>query len=175
MESSCLQVCGIAFAIAGSQLYTALQCRRVITRSGLEKLLTPEQSELYRRVVDYRTRLFLKGILLSLVLAVLVYILTGGMIHRCFSALIVLVGTYLFYTLVPKDPELQLLPNLSGRDQLAAWSEINRQMRVQMWTGFFISIGLFAGYTYFTRGDYGLVCSRSLRNLSIASESGSVR
>ena len=145
--------CALAFALVGASIYTMLTCKDCQPFLDYQKTLSPKLKLLYKHVLDERTRLYIHGTILGLVLAFattyVIYNNLSPFANGCLFTVIVLGTQYLYYNLMPKS--LHMLPNLETKEQVDQWHNVYHHMKSRYLIGFVLGMVGFFMLSYFTR------------------------
>jgi len=124
-------VCLIASAFIGASLYTSLKCDDCEPNKSYKNSLEPVQLDIYKRIIDERRRIYIKGLVIGTVLAVLYLWYTyrsANMIQNsCIFATIVFVIQYFYYIFSKK--EKYMLNYLINKEQISGWLNVYKNMK----------------------------------------------
>ena len=148
----CYLSCTIASGFIFASLFTMFATKKTMLANDLRQSLTPEQDAVYKTIVEERTRLYLHGLVIGLLLGVVYLYITrekkDKLIHRlCLFTLIVMGTQYFYYTLMPK--KRWMLDFLDSKEANQKWLEMYKYMKYQYHIGFLFGI---VGYTILAYG-----------------------
>lgn len=141
---SCILPCGIAFGFLGKMFYS-LQGYGSKEIKDFQNSLNYKQTQKYLEIVEYRTYLFLMGLLLGTILGIIYLFITRKMNYTFLKIcvfIIIIFGVAFFYYFISKKPEY-MLNNLTNEDQVKKWNAVYVDMQRRNLLGF--SYG-FIGY-----------------------------
>jgi uncharacterized protein YacL len=141
---SCILPCGIAFGFLGKMFYS-LQGYGSNEIKAFQESLDKEQTQKYMEIVEYRTYLFLMGILIGTVLGIIYLFFSKNfkytLVNICIFIIIVF-GVAIFYYFISKKPGY-MLDYLTNHEQVKKWNDVYVDMQRRNLLGF--SYG-FIGY-----------------------------
>jgi uncharacterized protein YacL len=141
---NCLLPCGIAFGFLGKMFYS-LQGYGSNEIKAFQESLDKEQTQKYMEIVEYRTYLFLMGILIGTVLGIIYLFFSKNfnytLVNICIFIIIVF-GVAIFYYFISKKPGY-MLDYLTNQEQVKKWNDVYVDMQRRNLLGF--SYG-FIGY-----------------------------
>lgn len=147
----CYLSCTIASGFIFASLFTMFATKKTMLANDLRSILTPEQDEMYKSIVEERTRLYLHGLVIGLLLGVIYLYLTRkdkNLTRRlCVFTLITMGAQYFYYTLIPK--KRWMLDYLDTKEANQKWLEMYKYMKYQYHLGFLFGI---VGYTILAYG-----------------------
>lgn len=140
----CLPLCyvGIAFLVANLVMtFTSDKCTQ---KAAFYDSLTPALVSKYKKIIDERRRIYLRGYVYGLLLAfaLVTYarkldkIGTSGGV--CVMAGATLLTNYFYYILTPKSDSMVI--HLEKEEQRVQWQHIYRSMQVKYHTGLLFGI-----------------------------------
>jgi hypothetical protein len=136
--------------LIGASVVTSLQCYECPPLSTFIASLDSNQLTTYKAIVEQRQKLYVYGLLLGIVLATMLFILTGFNMHPvlsgCLYAFIILVTQYAFYLYSPKLPAMK--DNLTSDAQLKLWSDVYLRMRKRLYAGIILGFLGFAAVPF---------------------------
>jgi hypothetical protein len=143
--------CLISYAFICASLYTILQCKNCQPFVKYEKSLNPIQLKLYKYSIHERTKLYVHGLIIGVVLASLFIYLTKSHNHpptykSCMFSAIILLTQFLYYNLSPK--KIQMLPILDSKEQIMNWLEVYNTMKFRYHFGFLLGVIGFFLFSY---------------------------
>ena len=150
---SCYITCMIGASLLGGTLSSMFYSKE--PRSNvLVNRLNPQQLAIYNSIVKERSRIYLEGNILGLVLA-LIYFFNSGKFEKktniCAFVLIAMTTSYYYYTLKPKSD--YIIRHLSDSIQVEAWLLKYKTMKRRYHIGYLLG-GL--GYLILSYGLYSL-------------------
>jgi membrane protein insertase Oxa1/YidC/SpoIIIJ len=111
--------------------------------------LDDNQKQIYKSVINERTNIYIQGLVLGIVLALLITFNTnlakGN--NVCLFIVIAIVVNILYYSLYPKST--YMLEHLKSQDQVKAWLNIYKEMKIRCKVGMIIG---FVGYIFLGSG-----------------------
>lgn len=147
-----LEYCVISLALLGASFYTMLTCKQCQPFLKYQQSLNPIQQKLYQYTVYERTKLYVHGMILGILLASVYLYFTKGRIepikNSCIFTSIILTVQYLYYSLAPK--KLYMLNILTNKDQVNNWLDVYKTMK------FRYHMGLLLGIIGFFMLSYGI-------------------
>jgi len=119
----------------------------------LETLLTPEQKDVYDQIIEERTKLYMQGLAIGLILAFLYlrYYKMEIMSSICIFVCITVLAQVTYYLLMPKSK--WMLNYLDNSAQNDAWLELYKDKMNRWHWGFIIGII-----------GYGVLCYALIKN-----------
>ena len=116
---------------------------------NFRKLLNQEQLQVYNSITKERMSIYIQGLILGILLAVLVTFNSSlkGTNKLCVFVVIALGVNYLFYTLHPKSTYMLL--HLKSQQQNAAWLNIYKEMKLRCKLGLLLGL---VGYVLLGNG-----------------------
>ena len=145
--SSCL----IASIFVAGSVYTMLSCKSCSPFLEYEQSLSPEQKAIYQKVVEERQKIYIYGLALGSLLALLYLYSTGLETSRmqasCIFVAIALATQYLYYMLSPKTFDMVTL--MENKDQLTKYNNVYKHMQYRYHFGMLLGL---IGYFLFAYG-----------------------
>lgn len=123
----CYLSCGLAIALILGTLFVNIYSHynnEVVKK--YRSLLTPEQDNIYKEIVNERLRIYMTGQLLGLLLGLLYLFTSKQNFSVCMFLFIVMLTQYFYYTLTPKQK--WMLDYLTTPEQVSAWLDVYKQM-----------------------------------------------
>ena len=119
-------------------VFTMIKSKKSEVYRRFESLLTEEQKKINGEIKEERARIYLQGIVLGFVLAIVVFMMAKdkviGMFPRMCLFLFVGLGTAsLYYSLMPKSK--WMLDFLTTPEQSSAWLDIYQEMKSHHYKG----------------------------------------
>lgn len=147
----CYLSCTIASGFIFASLFTMFATKKTMLANDLRSILTPEQDEMYKSIVEERTRLYLHGLVIGLLLGIIYLYLSRkdkNLTQRlCVFTLIAMGAQYFYYTMIPK--KRWMLDYLDTKEANQKWLEMYKYMKYQYHLGFLFGI---VGYTILAYG-----------------------
>jgi uncharacterized protein YacL len=106
-------------------------------------VLTPQQRETYKKITQERMNIYIQGLVIGSVLAVLMSQMVKLDKNKkvCLFVVIALGFNYAYYTLYPKST--YMLQHLTSKEQNQAWLNIYKEMKTRCMVGLLLGL---AGY-----------------------------
>lgn len=147
----CYKSCYIALIFFIASLYTTLRTDKEGLIKTLKETLTPQQLLHYEAIRSNRRSIYMKGLLYGLLIALLLSYINGKSIlstisissNGCYIMSIMLVVSYLYYIITPKET---IITKLHSSKQREAWYDVYRNMQVNYHIG--IVLGIIGGGIY---------------------------
>ena len=143
--------CSIATAFIVASFFVMMNTNAKMLKNDFVSSLNEGQKEIYMKIIQERSSIYLQGMFLGLVLGV-IFLMTQkdkSVVQICGFASILFAVSYFYYILKPKSE--WILPYLDT-EQSKKWLEIYKTMSYRYHLGFFVG---FIGFTFFA---YGGVC-----------------
>ena len=140
----CGLVCLIGFAFLGSMLYTMSVGKNNKVFKDFNATLNEDQKKKYREIASERLNLYLQGLFLGLIVAVLAMRLKLGKMLKaktpkvCAFVVIALVINHVYYMGMKKSS--YMLNHLDNQKQVDAWLEIYKHMKTRKLIGMTIGV-----------------------------------
>jgi len=140
----CGLLCLIGFVLLGSMLYTMSVGKKNKVFKNFEATLDEDQKKKYREIASERLNLYLQGLFLGLIVAVLAMRLKLGKMLKaksprvCAFVVIALVINHVYYMAMPKSS--YMLNHLNKQEQVDAWLEIYKHMKTRKLIGMLIGV-----------------------------------
>lgn len=140
----CGLVCLIGFALLGSMLYTMSVGKNNKVFKDFNATLNEDQKKKYREIASERLNLYLQGLFLGLIVAVLAMRLKLGKMLKaktpkvCAFVVIALVINHVYYMGMKKSS--YMLNHLDNQKQVDAWLEIYKHMKTRKLIGMTIGV-----------------------------------
>jgi uncharacterized protein YacL len=146
---TCLNYCVLGVAFLGSSILTMMASKQSKNFVNFRKLLNQEQLQVYNSITKERMSIYIQGLILGILLAVLVTFNSSlkGTNKLCVFVVIALGVNYLFYTLHPKSTYMLL--HLKSQQQNAAWLNIYKEMKLRCKLGLLLGL---VGYVLLGNG-----------------------
>lgn len=126
--------CLIACALFGSMLYTMLYQDKHTIMTAFQKTLSPEQSVIYKKIINERMRLYIEGLLIGLLLGFIYLSYSKRSVYSaCIFTLIVLITNNGYYLIHPKSE--YMVPYLNTEEQRRAWLNVYVSMKNRCYKG----------------------------------------
>ena len=131
----CLNYCVVGSAFLGTSILTMMASKQSKNFVNFRKLLNQRQLEIYEGVTKERLSIYIQGLILGVLLAVLVTFNSSlrGTNKLCVFVVIALGVNYLFYSLHPKSTYMLL--HLTSQQQNEAWLNIYKEMKLGLLLG----------------------------------------
>ncbi|QKF94768.1 hypothetical protein QKU48_gp1310 [Fadolivirus algeromassiliense] len=151
MNSESISFCIVAAIFVGASVYTMLTCKSCSPFVEYEQSLNQEQKQIYQNVVNERQKIYLTGLVVGTVLALL-YLYGSNLElsplkHSCIFVGIALATQYLYYMLYPKSVHMVTL--MESQDQLKKWNAVYKHMQYRYHVGMVLGL---VGYFLFSYG-----------------------
>jgi hypothetical protein len=149
-------VCYLSLTIASgfimASLFTMLQTKKEMLVSDFMRTLTPDQQNIYRKIVQERFDIYMMGQILGLIAGCVYLYLAQKRKIPCIQSvgtflLIVTTIQYFFYTLYPKSA--MMTEYLTSPESMKEWTKIYKYMQRQYHMGFLVGI---VGYSLIAYG-----------------------
>lgn len=122
--------CFFGFALLGSMVYTMMKDKDSTVFKNFMNTLNEEQKKVYMEIKKERLRLYLQGLALGCVLAVISLFLTAKkspLTRVCVFTIFGLGVAHLYYSLMPKSK--WMLDYIENKEQASAWLDIYQEMK----------------------------------------------
>ena len=134
----------IGFALLFGMLFCIFSARNIEQQEFINTL-DSKQLEIYKSIITYRFNLWLQGIVLGLIAAIVVCYFISEKFNTYGSALlftaVLLTVNYLFYTLYPKPA--WMLEFTNNQKQVKEWLDVYKFMRIRYHWGMLAGIAAF--------------------------------
>ena len=150
---SCVSYCFLGAALLGSSVLTMLTSKQSGVFKRFNNMLSEDQQQVYKSVVNERGTIYVQSLILGIVLAILVTFNLKGMANNsriCLFILIAIGTNYLMYSLYPKST--YMLEHLRSEEQNKAWLAIYKEMKLRCTLGLVLGA---LGYLFLARGACG--------------------
>lgn len=149
MKTSCFVAAILAISLLGATIFTMSISKD--QSDALRRVLSPEKAQKYEQLAKERANIYLTGLVIGIVLALLVlfYARPANMFHRVMMSIaIVLLSSVVYYTVVPKSD--YMIRHLSSEKENRAWLEVYKGMKTRYVWGiiFGTAIAVPLAYTY---------------------------
>ena len=140
----CGLVCLLGFVLLGGMLYTMSVGKNNKVFKDFNATLNEDQKKKYREIASERLNLYLQGLFLGLIVAVLSMRLKLGKMLKaktpkvCAFVVIALVITHVYYMGMKKSS--YMLNHLENQEQVNAWLEIYKHMKTRKLIGMLIGV-----------------------------------
>ena len=136
----CLNYCVVGSAFLGTSILTMMASKQSKNFVNFRKLLNQRQLEIYEGVTKERLSIYIQGLILGVLLAVLVTFNSSlrGTNKLCVFVVIALGVNYLFYSLHPKSTYMLL--HLTSQQQNEAWLNIYKEMKLRCKLGLLLGV-----------------------------------
>ena len=140
----CGLVCLLGFVLLGGMLYTMSVGKNNKVFKDFNATLNEDQKKKYREIASERLNLYLQGLFLGLIVAVLAMRLKLGKVFKaktpkvCAFVVIALVITHVYYMGMNKSS--YMLNHLENQEQVNAWLEIYKHMKTRKLIGMLIGV-----------------------------------
>ena len=103
-------------------------------------LLDDNQQQVYKSVTKERLSIYIQGLVLGIILAILVTFHTNltKSVNVCIFIAVALSVNWLYYSLYPKST--YMLKHLTSSDQVNAWLNIYKEMKIRKYVGLLLGI-----------------------------------
>ena len=137
---ACLNYCVLGAALLGSSILTMMASKQSKNFVNFRKLLNQKQLEIYNNVTKERLSIYIQGLILGILLAVLITFNSSlkGNSKLCVFVVIALGVNYLFYYLHPKSTYMLL--HLTSQQQNEAWLNIYKEMKLRCKLGLLLGL-----------------------------------
>lgn len=131
----CINYCVLGAAFLGSSILTMMVCKSSKNFVKFRKLLNQKQLEIYNNIIKERMSIYIQGLILGILLAVLVTFNSSlkSTNKLCVFVVIALGVNYLFYSLHPKSTYMLL--HINSHEQNKAWLDIYKEMKLRCMLG----------------------------------------
>lgn len=149
-----ISYCFVGAAFLGSSVLTMLASKNSGVFKKFNNMLTEDQKQIYKSIINERITIYIQSVLLGIVLALIVTFNLKKTSHNsrvCLFIVIALGTNYLMYSLYPKST--YMLEHLNSSEQNKAWLEIYKEMKLRCKIGLVLGV---VGYLILARG----VCNR---------------
>lgn len=134
-------LCLLSFAFIGASLYTMFTCETCPPFINFKKSLSPDQIDLYQKIVKERFNIAAQGLGLGFAIGFLyLYIFKNSfdiLTNSCAFTGITLLTQYFYYMLMPKQ---SMLPELDNQEKIEAWYDVYKFMQSRYHIGMIIGI-----------------------------------
>ena len=146
---ACFNYCALGAALLGSSILAMMSSKKSKNFVNFRKLLNQRQLEIYEMVTKERLSIYIQGLILGVLLAVLITFNSSlkGTSKLCVFVVIALGVNYMFYSLHPKSTYMLL--HLNSQQQNAAWLNIYKEMKLRSKLGLLLGL---AGYILLGNG-----------------------
>ena len=136
----CMNYCVIGAAFLGSSILTMMASKSSNNFVKFRKLLNQKQLEIYNNITKERMSIYIQGLILGILLAVLVTFNSSlkSTNKLCVFVVIALGVNYLFYSLYPKSTYMLL--HLNSQQQNEAWLDIYKEMKLRCKLGLLLGL-----------------------------------
>jgi hypothetical protein len=145
----CLSYC----VLGAGLLFGSIVCMATSKNAGyhadFQNLLSPEQMNKYKEVVNERLSIYIQGLLIGVILGLIVVSMLeriSSLNRVCVFVVVALVFNVVYYLLMPKTT--YMLQHLNSNDQVNAWLQVYKVMRQRYILGFFVGIIGYAVFAY---------------------------
>ena len=140
---ACINTCLIGSGFLGSSILTMLASKKSKNFVEFNNVLTPQQRETYKKITQERMNIYIQGLVIGSVLAVLMSQMVKLDKNKkvCLFVVIALGFNYAYYTLYPKST--YMLQHLTSKEQNQAWLNIYKEMKTRCMVGLLLGL---AGY-----------------------------
>ena len=140
---SCINTCLIGSGFLGSSILTMLASKKSKNFVEFNNVLTPQQRETYKKITQERMNIYIQGLVIGSVLAVLMSQMVKLDKNKkvCLFVVIALGFNYAYYSLYPKST--YMLQHLTNKEQNQAWLNIYKEMKTRCMVGLLLGL---AGY-----------------------------
>tara|TARA_X000000950_G_C13851126_1_gene634535 strand:+ start:97 stop:540 length:444 start_codon:yes stop_codon:yes gene_type:complete len=144
-----MNYCLLGAAFLGSSIVTMMACKQGKNFRKFRSLLSDEQLRIYDFIAKERLSIYIQGLILGLLLAMLVTFNSSlvGTNKLCVFVVIALGINYLYYTIHPKTT--YMLQHITSVQQNNAWLNIYKEMKLRSMIG--VLLGL-VGYVLLGNG-----------------------
>ncbi len=140
----CLISCSVSLVFIIAMVYMTYSTYDISNQ--YESQLSPELTEIYRKIVGERSRIYSQGFLLGIILSLLFLFYQvkfrktkmSKLAMVCTVLSISFVVNYLYYTISPKSD--YMLNHIKDEKQAKAWLEMYRQMKKNYHIGFLLGL-----------------------------------
>ena len=150
---ACRISCAISIIFIIGMIYMTNATSNSDTMKKYEKQLPEDLRNIYKNIVDERTRIYYTGYGLGFLIAVLFILYNTLIMNKTFSTMsMVCISTtsafitnYFYYVLTPK--KTYMLDHIDNPEQTKAWVKMYRNMQYHYHMGLFIgliAVGIFA-------------------------------
>ena len=137
---ACVNTCLIGSGFLGSSILTMLAGKNSGNFAKFNNILNPEQRETYKKITQERMNIYIQGLVIGSVLAVLMSQMVKLDKNKkvCLFVVIALGFNYAYYTLYPKST--YMLQHLTSKEQNQAWLNIYKEMKTRCMVGFLLGL-----------------------------------
>ena len=130
-----MNYCMLGAAFLGSSIVTMMACKQGKNFRKFRNLLSEEQLRIYDFIAKERLSIYIQGLILGLLLAMLVTFNSSlvGTNKLCVFVVIALGINYLYYSIHPK--KTYMLNHLTSTEQNTAWLGIYKEMKLRSMMG----------------------------------------
>jgi uncharacterized protein YacL len=147
----CITPCLIAFVLLTVQVVTMLNTRMSPHFKTLDSVLNESQRKIYKKISMERLRIYLEGMVLGLLLALLAVHMLGKKMafypKVCLFVIVVIMTNTLYYMIYPKSD--YMVKHLETPEQKQAWLNVYKDMKLKH------AIGIISGLVGYTLLGYG--------------------
>jgi len=132
---TCVTTCLIGCVLISGMIMCMITSHTSIVFKKFKKLLDKPQLEIYKKIHNERLAIYIQGMILGLLSAVLLVHLLNlkNMSKICTFIVITLLINIVYYQLYPKTT--YMLQHLTTQDQVDAWLEIYKEMKLKKIVG----------------------------------------
>ena len=139
----CNNYCAIGFILIISKIYMLFSYNKYDLMINFMNKLDNKELNIYLKIINERRNIYLQGMLLGLVLAVLYVLLVKNnknnkIMTACIFVTIVIVTNTIYYLLKPKST--YMLNHIVEQDKIEAWLKIYKYMQRIYITGILLGI-----------------------------------
>ena len=137
---ACVNTCLIGSGFLGSSILTMLASKKSKNFVEFNNVLTPQQRETYKKITQERMNIYIQGLVIGSVLAVLMSQMVKLDKNKkvCLFVVIALGFNYAYYSLYPKST--YMLQHLTNKEQNQAWLNIYKEMKTRCMVGFLLGL-----------------------------------
>jgi len=150
---ACRITCAISVIFIIGMIYITNATSNSDTMKKYEKQLPEELRDMYKKIVDERTRIYYTGYVIGFFVAILFILYNTLLMKRAFSTMSMIcisttsafITNYFYYILTPKKS--YMLEHIEDPKQTKAWLKMYRNMQYHYHMGLFIgliAVGIFA-------------------------------
>ena len=136
--------CFFGFALLGSMVYTMMKNNDSAVFQAFMNTLNEEQKHIYMEIKKERLQLYLQGLVLGCVLAMMSLFLLSSkspLTRICVFSVLGLGSAYVYYSLMPKKK--WMLDYIETNEQSKAWLDIYQEMKRRSIVGGLLGISGF--------------------------------
>ena len=146
----CYKTCGLAFVFLFAMLYLTFSVDKNQLNDNLMATLDSKKQAIYKKIVNERRGLYIKGYLIGFIIALGVLLQAGDRLNKngkiCMVIAISYIVMYFYYTLSPKSDYMVL--HLDKEEQRRKWLDVNKTMQYNYHMGLLLGMVFIGTFMY---------------------------